>query len=113
MAKGGGWAWAVGLFIAIGASFVLVAWLAGSSRLPRNRWIGIRTPTTYASDDSWAVAHRAAAPWVAFAGFLNVAYAAGVAGFQPDTAATASVVTAGTVMTVVVVLMSWRAAERA
>jgi uncharacterized membrane protein len=34
--------------------------LAANGRLPRNQWVGIRSPSTMRSDAAWVAAHRAA-----------------------------------------------------
>lgn len=50
------------------ALLLLAAALAGvglagvTERLPRNRWIGLRTAGVRADDESWRVGHRAAGP---------------------------------------------------
>ena len=58
--------------IAAVAAFVLAAvWMvvgvAGlCRRLPGNRWVGVRTKETFASEDAWHLAHRVAAPGFLF-----------------------------------------------
>ncbi|HVE93782.1 MAG TPA: SdpI family protein [Acidimicrobiales bacterium] len=59
------------------ASFGVIAYLGATGRLPRNRWAGMRTKATMASDESWAAGHRASAPATAVAGVLTLV--AGVA----------------------------------
>ena len=44
-----------------GVLLVTVAVLGARGRLPRNRWIGVRTPVTLASDAAFALANRVAA----------------------------------------------------
>jgi hypothetical protein len=52
----------VGLLLVLaGLLLAVVAVLGARSRLPRNRWVGVRTPATVASDAAFATAHRAAA----------------------------------------------------
>ncbi|SFS17077.1 SdpI/YhfL protein family protein [Microbacterium sp. cf046] len=53
----------------IGFSIVAVlAWLIviliRLGRFRRNRWLGINTEATQASDEAWDRAHAAAAPWI-------------------------------------------------
>src|SRR5688572_1673278 len=45
-----------------GLALTVIGVLALFDRLPRNRFAGIRTRTTMASDSAWYSAHRAAAP---------------------------------------------------
>jgi hypothetical protein len=49
------------LLVLVGAVLVVVAVLGARSRLRRNRWIGVRTPATLASDAAFAAANRAGA----------------------------------------------------
>lgn len=62
------------LFVGTG----IVLWEIGRRgaryKLPRNRWIGIRTQATLRTDDTWFAAHEKAAP------FCRAAGAAGVIG---------------------------------
>jgi uncharacterized membrane protein len=46
------------LVLAVGLVFVGVAGL--TERLPRNRWLGIRTQTVRRDDEAWRLGHRAA-----------------------------------------------------
>ncbi len=64
---GGGAIFLAGLFI---------LWIGGrmaDRRFGRNRWAGIRTPSTMKSDEAWAVAHEVAAPLMTNAGTLGAA----------------------------------------
>ena len=40
-------------------------------RFKRNRWAGIRTPSTMKSDEAWAAAHETGAPLMQSAGVLG------------------------------------------
>lgn len=60
------------LLVLAGAVFVVVAVLGARSRLRRNRWIGVRTPATLASEDAFVVGNRAAAAPVGAAGAVAV-----------------------------------------
>ena len=42
-------------------------------RFKRNKWAGIRTPSTMKSDEAWYVAHDAGAPLMSAAGTLGAA----------------------------------------
>lgn len=57
-------------------SGLLVMWLAGrmaAGRFKRNKWAGIRTPSTMKSDEAWAVAHEAGAPLLSIGGTIGAA----------------------------------------
>lgn len=41
---------------------------AAAGRLRRNRWVGVRTPGTLASDRGWRTGHTTARPWAAVGG---------------------------------------------
>ncbi|MFC7448436.1 SdpI family protein [Rhodococcus daqingensis] len=56
--------------VALAAGGVAVAGITG--RLPRNRWAGVTTPETLASDDAFRLANRIAAPTMAAAAVLLV-----------------------------------------
>ncbi|TQF74658.1 SdpI family protein [Rhodococcus spelaei] len=56
--------------LAIVVGSVAVAGLTG--RLPRNRWAGVRTPETLASEETFALANRIAGPTMAAAALLLV-----------------------------------------
>lgn len=60
------------LLVLAGALLVAVAVLGARSRLRRNRWIGVRTPATLASDAAFAIANRAAAAPTGAAGAVAV-----------------------------------------
>ncbi|MCB2224903.1 MAG: SdpI family protein [Actinobacteria bacterium] len=55
---------------------LLIMWLAArmaDGRFRRNKWAGIRTPSTMKSDEAWRVAHEAGAPAMSAAGTLGAA----------------------------------------
>ena len=60
----------VELLVGVGA--LTVAALGARSRLRRNRFVGVRTATTLRTDETFAVAHRAAAVPFAAAGAVAV-----------------------------------------
>lgn len=60
------------LLLAAGAATVWLAWLGSQRRLPRNRWAGIRLPSTMASDDAWCAAHEASAGPLGVSGGIMV-----------------------------------------
>ncbi len=68
--------------VGLGLAFVLAAtWVAIGLVMPRmrrNRWMGVRTPWTLASDENWSRAHRVAGYAFAVGGVLAFgAFAAG------------------------------------
>ena len=79
------------------AALVAVAVLGARGRLPRNRWAGVRTRRTLASDDAFALANRvAAAPLGAAGGVAALGGAAVLAGGPlPVTLTVLAVATAG------------------
>jgi hypothetical protein len=59
--------------------------LVRRGRFPRNRFLGIATSVTRESNEIWARAHEAAAPWIGRAGVLAaLASAIAGAGFLVD-----------------------------
>jgi SdpI/YfhL protein family len=65
---------AVGALLALaGIALVTVAVLGARRRLRRNRWAGVRTPATMASETQFVAGNRAAAAPVAAAGAVAVA----------------------------------------
>ncbi|MEH3155680.1 MAG: SdpI family protein [Gordonia paraffinivorans] len=64
---------ALGLVDAVLAVVVLVVGALGvTRRLPRNRFVGIRTPLTLRSDDAFRAAHAVAGPGLLGAGLIAV-----------------------------------------
>lgn len=61
------------LWGAAAASLGVIAYLGAARRLPRNRWAGMRTRATLASDESWAAGHRASARATALASAITLA----------------------------------------
>jgi hypothetical protein len=47
-------------FVFLAILLVVVDWAAASGRLRRNRWAGIRIPSTMRSDQAWVAGHSAA-----------------------------------------------------
>jgi uncharacterized membrane protein len=58
------------LLVLVGLALVVVAALGARSVLRRNRWVGVRTPATLASETQFVVANRAAAVPVGAAGVV-------------------------------------------
>jgi SdpI/YhfL family protein len=58
------------LLVLIGATLLTVGVLGARSRLPRNRWVGIRTPATLRSEPAFTLAHRVGAVPAAAAGVI-------------------------------------------
>lgn len=61
------------LLIIAGLAVGIVAALGARSRLPRNRWAGVRTPATLRSAESFEVGNRVAAPLHGVAGLVAIA----------------------------------------
>jgi hypothetical protein len=70
------------IFAATTLLLAVVTQLAGSGKIRRNGFIGIRIPPTMASDAAWTAGHKAAVlpSWI---GFALTVIAAGVAQFTP------------------------------
>jgi SdpI/YfhL protein family len=64
------------LFVLAGVALLAVAVLGGRSRLRRNRYAGVHTAATMASERTFALANRVAAPLLGAAGAVLVAAAA-------------------------------------
>ncbi|QJY50476.1 SdpI family protein [Pseudonocardia broussonetiae] len=60
------------LFVTAGLVLLVVAVLGARERLPRNRWAGVRTVETLASDAAFALANRVAAAPLGAAGAVAV-----------------------------------------
>ena len=55
---------------------LLIMWLGDrmtEGRFGRNRWAGIRTPSTMKSDEAWYAAHEVGGPWMSRGGILAAA----------------------------------------
>jgi uncharacterized membrane protein len=61
------------LLLLAGAGLLTVGVLGWRRRLPRNRFVGVRTPATLRSDAAFIIANRVAAPPVLAAGGICVA----------------------------------------
>lgn len=89
------------LFLLIGltgCSLAYLAWLGSQGRLRPNRWTGIRTPFTMASEENWYRTHRAAAPILMAAGVALVVggfllAGAAIAGRLPSSVAIGALLT--------------------
>ncbi|MCK9520617.1 MAG: SdpI family protein [Dehalococcoidia bacterium] len=101
------------LFVTTLAALLLtvVGFLGLTGKLPRNAWVGIRTPYSMRSDEHWLATHREGAAYLIFAGVA--AFAAGAA-FVPFALAgkiedplAAVVVLGQAVLVLVGALMSW------
>ncbi len=58
------------LLVLVGVTLLTVGVLGARSRLPRNRWVGIRTPATLRSEPAFTLAHRVGAVPAAAAGVV-------------------------------------------
>lgn len=65
-----------GTLAAGGVAIFVIGRLGRIGRLPRNRWVGIRTSWARASDRTWLVAHHAAGKVLMASGLVVVALAA-------------------------------------
>lgn len=88
------------LFLLVGLVLLAVAVLGARGRLTRNRWIGVRTPATLASDAAFRHANRVAAAPLGAAG--GVAVAGGAVTVVGPAGAVSVVVAAVTVVGVLV-----------
>lgn len=61
------------LLVLVGVALLTTAVLGARGRLPRNRWAGVRTSATLASDAAFALAQRVAAAPLGAAGAVAVA----------------------------------------
>jgi len=61
------------VLVLAGVALLVVAALGARSRLPRNRWVGVRTASSTRSDAAFALAQRVAAVPVGAAGAVAVA----------------------------------------
>ena len=61
------------VLILSGALVIALGWMGRVGRLKRNRWAGIRLPSTMKSDTAWLAAHRAGWVPTALAGLLSIA----------------------------------------
>ncbi len=66
-----------------GAAIVWTALATTSGRLGRNRFAGVRTRATMASERAWRAAHRAAGPWMFWSGMACVVGAAVLVTVRP------------------------------
>lgn len=80
------------VLMAAGAALIVVATLAARSRLPRNRFAGVRTAATLRSDEAFLLANRVAAAPLGAAGV--VALAGGTAALVAGPGATSWVLVA-------------------
>jgi uncharacterized protein YjeT (DUF2065 family) len=101
------------ILIAAGALFLWLARLSRAGRLPRNGLVGIRIPSTLASDEAWQAGHLAAAPLTRAIG--GVWLGAGVVLlFVAAESPAASILTGGsTAAVLVLVLLAALVADRA
>ena len=62
------------VLIAGGFMVAFLALLGREERLPRNRWAGIRFPSTMRSDEAWKAAHKASWAYLFVMGASMVVY---------------------------------------
>ena len=60
------------LVIVAGTALGVIGWLGWRGALPRNRFVGVRTPVTMASDEAFQVGNRVAGPVLVAAGVIAV-----------------------------------------
>ncbi|MEV1293128.1 SdpI family protein [Pseudonocardia sp. NPDC049635] len=60
------------LLLLAGAALVVLAVLGATGRLPRNRFVGVRTPSSLRTADAFAFANRVAARPVGAAGLIGL-----------------------------------------
>lgn len=70
------------VLVVVGVALAVVGILGLTARLPRNRWAGVRTPGSLASDESFTLANRAAGPGVVVGALLVVLAGAAVVGLE-------------------------------
>ena len=90
------------VLLCAGIALAVVAVLALTGRLRRNRWAGVRTPSTMASPDAFATGNRVAAPPMLLGAvflLLAAAASAGLSGALATVAVALCVI--GTAATVV------------
>lgn len=75
-----------------GVLVAVVGWRARAGALSRNRWVGVRTPATLASDQSFVVGNRVASPFLLAAGGVAVVLGP-VLAFTPSLSAFAVLLT--------------------
>ncbi|MFD0903616.1 SdpI family protein [Actinomadura sediminis] len=92
------------MIAAAGVLVAVVGRLTATGRIGRNAFAGIRTRRSMADDESWAIVHRAAQPWMIAGGAVMV-LTGGVAAAVPGEAAAAIVVGAGVGVAVVLTLL--------
>ena len=69
------WSDVIVLAIVLTGAGVALTWIgrkATKGTLKRNRWAGIRTKSTMASDEAWEAAHRAGGELMTWAGYGSV-----------------------------------------
>ena len=104
-----------GLLI-VSTTLTAVWYLQSTGAIGRNRVIGIRTRNTLHSDQTWEVAHRAAAPYVVCAAILAASFAVAltVVSVVPDLEVAGHIVApAGLIITCSVVGIGGLVADRA
>ncbi len=57
--------------LAFGVLLLVTGLLAAAVRLPRNDWIGLRLHELMRDEQSWAIGHRAGAPWLVAGGLVD------------------------------------------
>lgn len=94
------------VLVTMAGSGILLLWMAraaGSGRLGRNQFAGIRTADTFASDEAWHAAHARAEKPIALAGVLSIS--TGAAGLLPVSSAVFAAMVIGGAMLLVAALL--------